>query len=101
MEDKLIEVIQSGKGKEKKEWRQGRETEQNSQNMWHNIIWFSKLANTVPEGGKWIGEEDMFQEIMTKHFPKLMEKKWKNQEAQETLRKINCDILVKLLKKKS
>lgn len=53
----------------------------------------------VPEGGKWNGAEDMFQEIMTEHFPKLMKKKVKKPRSSKNS-KISCDILVKLLKKK-
>ena len=62
-------------GKKKKEWQQGRETELNSQNICDEISGSYILEDTIPEAKKGSGAEEIFQETMAKHFPKLKKDK--------------------------
>lgn len=72
-EDRLTGIIQTGK--KKKEWQQGRETELNSQNICDEISGSYILEDTIPEAKKGSGAEEIFQETMAKHFPKLKKDK--------------------------
>ena len=79
MEDKIIEITQSGQQTE----NQTKKHESNIRDLWDNIKQTNLCIIGIPEEEeKEKGMENVFEEIMSENFPNLRETDIKIQEAQ-------------------
>uniref|UniRef100_A0A8D1PHE9 L1 transposable element RRM domain-containing protein n=1 Tax=Sus scrofa TaxID=9823 RepID=A0A8D1PHE9_PIG len=89
MEDRIIEITQSGQQTE----NQIKKQESNRRDLWDNIMQANLCIIGIPEGvEKDKGIENIFEEIITGNFPNLKDNGFKLQEAQRAPKKLNPNI---------
>ena len=103
MEDKIMEITQSGQQTE----NQMKKHESNIRDLWDNIKQANLCVIGIPEGEeKEKGVENIFEEIMAENFPNLKDTDIKIQEAQRAPNKLNPNrptprhIIIKMAKVK-
>ena len=103
MEDKIMEITQSGQQTE----NQMKKHESNIRDLWDNIKWDNLCKIGIPEGKeKEKGIENIFEEIMAENFLNLKDTDIKIQEAQKVPNKWNPNrpttrhIIIKMAKVK-
>ena len=86
MEDRIMEITQSGQQTEKRI----KNLESNIRDLWDNIKQANLHIIGIPEGvEKYKGMENIFEEIITGNFPNLKDTDFKIQEAQRAPNKLN------------
>ena len=86
MEDKIMEITQSGQQTE----NQMKTHESNIRDLWDNIKWTSLCIIGIPEGEEKDKRiENIFEQIITGNFPNLKDIDFKIQEAQRAPNKLN------------
>ena len=85
MEDRIIEITQSGQKTE----NQMKKLASNIRDLWDNLKWANLHIIGIPEEVKENGIENILEEIIVENFPNLKETDIKIQEAQRDANMLN------------